>query len=132
MIGLDTSVVLRLLTGQPAKEASVARKRLERAVTEDEEILVTDLVLGEAYFALHYHYGTTKTEARQRILAMLRSNIVSAHPPEAVHAFEAEGGAGVLDRLIHERHRNIGATTLTFDKRMASLEGAVKLSTRAA
>jgi predicted nucleic acid-binding protein len=129
-VGLDTSVVLRLLTGQPAKESVVARRRLEQAVSDGESILVTDLVLGEAYFALHYHYGVTKRDAREQILAMLRSNVVTASPPESIHAFEATDGAGVVDRLIHERHHALQAVTLTFDRKMAALEGAVRLSSR--
>ena len=129
-VGLDTSVILRLLTGQPAREAVAARKHLEQAAGNGDEVLVTDLVLAETYFALHYHYGTTKEEARLTILAMLRSNVVSASPAEALHAFEATRGAGVVDRLIHERHRNLGAMTVTFDRKMSSLEGAVKLPVR--
>jgi predicted nucleic acid-binding protein len=129
-LGLDTSVVLRLLTGQPAREGAVARRRLEQAVSEGEPIVVTDLVLGEAHFALHYHYGVPKHDARERILAMLRSNVLLAAPPEAVNAFEAAGGAGVVDRLIHERHRALKAVTLTFDRKMAALEGAVRLAIR--
>src|SRR5947207_16028366 len=101
-LGLDTSVLLRLLTGQPPREAGVARRRLEQAVRDEEEILATDLALGEAYFALQHHYGTPKEEARRQILAMLRSNVVLASPPEAVRAFESVPGAGVMDRLIHE------------------------------
>jgi predicted nucleic acid-binding protein len=51
-IGLDTSVVLRLLTGEPAAEARLARGRIERAHAAAEPVIVTDLVLAEAYFAL--------------------------------------------------------------------------------
>jgi predicted nucleic acid-binding protein len=127
-LGLDTSVVLRLLTGQPRGQAEAARKRLELAVAEGEPILATDIVLGEVYFALQYHYGVDKREARRKILAMLRSNVVAASPPQAIEAFRDKKGAGVLDRLIHERHRILSATTLTFDRRMGALEGAVKLS----
>lgn len=126
-LGLDTSVVLRLLTGQPARESAAARRRLEQAISASEPVIVTDLVLGEAYFALQHHYRVPKDEARERILGMLRSNVVAASPVEAIHAFETAGGAGVVDRLIHERHRALHAVTVTFDRKMAALEGAVRL-----
>lgn len=130
MLGLDTSVVLRLLTGLPSGEASSARRRLEQAVREGEDVVVTDLVLAECYHALQYHYEVPKAEARLKIHAMLRSNIVRAEPASAIRAFEREAGAGLVDRLIHERHRLAGATTITLDRRMAALEGAVRLPSR--
>lgn len=126
-LGLDTSVVLRLLTGQPPKDARTAKERLHKAVEAHEDVHVTDLVLGEAYFALQYHYGVSKDQARAGLLEMLRSGIVCPSPVEAVRALAAARGAGVMDRLIHERHGHLGCMTLTFDRKMAALEGAVRL-----
>jgi predicted nucleic-acid-binding protein len=127
-IGLDTSVVLRLLTGEPAKEARLARVRIERAHAAADPVIVTDLVLAEAYFALHYHYGLAKEEARSSLHRMANSGVVTIMPPEAVSALAPSAGAGLVDRLIHARHRSLGTITLTFDKKMSALEGAVRLS----
>jgi predicted nucleic acid-binding protein len=129
-LGLDTSVLLRLLTGEPAREASLARARLERAYAARERVIVTDLVLAEAYFALHYHYGIAKEEARSHLRRMAGSGIVTVSPPEAVWALDASAGAGLADRLIHARHRAEGVATLTFDRKMAALEGAVRVGSR--
>jgi predicted nucleic acid-binding protein len=126
-LGLDTSVVLRLLTGQPPAEARLAQARLERAHASAETVLVTDLVLAEAYFALCHHYGLAKDEARSLLHRMATSGVLSVVPPEAVSALAPSTGAGMADRLIHARHRAEGAVTLTFDKKMAALEGAVRL-----
>ena len=60
MIGLDTSVVVRLLVGEPQNIARATRRRLERAVEAGERVLVSDLVIAEAYFALQHHYGIPK------------------------------------------------------------------------
>ena len=46
-IGLDTSVVLRLLTGEPTTEARLARVRIEHAHAAAEPVIVMDLVLAE-------------------------------------------------------------------------------------
>lgn len=129
-LGLDTSVVLRLLTGEPAPEARAARARIERAYADQERVVVTDLVLAEAYFALHYHYGIPKQEARSHLRRMARSGIVALSPPEAVWALDESTGAGLVDRLIHARHRAEGAVTLTLDKKMAALEGAIRVGRR--
>jgi predicted nucleic acid-binding protein len=52
MLGLDTSMVVRLLVGLPEAQAQAARIRLERAVDTGEPVLVSDLVLAETYHAL--------------------------------------------------------------------------------
>jgi len=51
MLGLDTSVVVRLLVGLPEALAQAAQRRLERAVETGERVFVSDLVIAEAYFA---------------------------------------------------------------------------------
>lgn len=129
-LGLDTSVVLRLLTGEPTSEARLARARIERAHATRESIVVTDLVLAEAFFALHHHYGISKEEARSHLRRMTGAGVVTVSPAEAEWALRESSGAGLADRLIHARHRSEGAVTLTFDKKMAALEGAVRLASR--
>ena len=54
-IGLDTSVVLRLLIGEPRLQMEAARRRIERALIAGEKVLVTDLVIAEAFYALRHH-----------------------------------------------------------------------------
>src|SRR5437764_854327 len=63
-IGLDTSVVVRLLIGLPEAQARTARRRLELAVERRERVVVSDLVLAETYHALQHHYRMPKREAR--------------------------------------------------------------------
>ena len=62
-IGLDTSVVLRLLIGEPRVQMEVARRRIERALIVGEKVVVTDLVVAEAFHALRHHYGVPETVA---------------------------------------------------------------------
>jgi hypothetical protein len=108
-------------------EARLARVRIERAHAAGDAVLVTDLVLAESYFALHHHYGMAKEEARSHLRRMAGSGVVTVVPPLAIAALDPSAGAGLADRLIHARHRSEGAITLTFDKKMSSLDGAVRL-----
>lgn len=126
-IGLDATVLLRLLTGEPAAQAAVAHDRLERAHRDGELVIVTDLALAEAYYALTHHYGFAKAEARSLLRRLARSGAVSLSPPEALAALDAAPGAGLVDRLIHARHTRGRLTTLTFDRKMSTLDGAVRL-----
>ena len=128
MIGLDTSVLVRLLIGEPAAQADSARQRLPEATDSGEPVVVVDLVIAETYHALHHHYGIPKSEAQALLRRVLVSGVVTPDPPELPAALEPDrGGAAVVDRMIHTRHRSHGAITLTFDRRQAALEGAQRL-----
>jgi predicted nucleic-acid-binding protein len=128
-IGLDTSVVLRLLIGEPRAQAEVARRRIERALIAGEKVFVTDLVVAEAYHALRHHYDVPQTVTLSRLQDFFNAGVVQVDPVGAAEALGqgARGHAGVVDRLIVTRHRALGATTATFDRRQARLEGGVLL-----
>ena len=126
-IGLDTSIVVRLLVGEPVEQATAAQRRLARAVDGGELVLVTDLALAEAYHALHYHYRVPKDAAQGMLRALISSGVVELRPQGLEGAWGASA-AGLVDRLIHARHRAAGAITFTFDHRQASQEGASLLS----
>jgi predicted nucleic acid-binding protein len=128
-IGLDTSVVLRLLIGEPRAQMEVARRRIERALIAGEEVVVTDLVIAEAFHALRHHYGVPEAVALGQLREFVGSGIANVDPVGARQALDpaARERAGVVDRLIVARHRALGATTATFDRRQARLEGGVLL-----
>ena len=82
-IGLDTSVVLRLLVGVPEAQARAAQRRLEHAIEQGESVIVCDLVIAEAYYALQFHYDVPKAEARRMLMRFVRSGVVTVEPREA-------------------------------------------------
>jgi predicted nucleic acid-binding protein len=128
-IGLDTSVVLRLLVGEPRPLTEAARRRIERALAAGERVIVTDLVVAEVFHALRHHYDVPEAVALAQLRGLLDSGIVHPDPagtPEAV-APGARRQAGIVDRLIVARHASLGVTTTTFDRRQARLEGVVLL-----
>ena len=51
-LALDTSVIVRLLTQEPQALFQTAAQFLETQLTAGVPILISDLVLAEAYFAL--------------------------------------------------------------------------------
>ena len=69
-IGLDTSVVLRLLTGVPLGQAEAARRML--AASRD-TIFVSDLVVSESYFALRHHYEVPHANAARALAVRSQS-----------------------------------------------------------
>jgi predicted nucleic acid-binding protein len=127
VLGLDTTVVIRLLVGQPAAQFAVARRRLARAVDAGDTVLVSDVVAAEAYFALQHHYEVPKAEARTLLRQFLHSGTVQLDPKGGLEAFDEAPGAGLVDRLIHGRYRSLGASTLTFERKQGGLPGAERL-----
>ena len=122
--GLDTSVVVRLLVGLPEREYRIARKRLDEAYRENDLVLISDLVLAEAYHALRYHYIVPEEEARNRLIAFVESGLVLLEPVGGIRALRDGRSSGLMDLLIHERYRSLDVVTLTFDKKQGGLEGA--------
>lgn len=129
-IGLDTSVVLRLLVGQPADHVAIARQRLEQAHADGDQVIVIDTVIVEAYHALVHHYRMEKSEARALLHRMVTSGTILPEPAELVTALEPSLGAGVVDRLILHRHRSLQAFTITFDRALGAA-GAIRLTSDA-
>lgn len=128
--GIDTSIFVRLLTGDPEREYQRILRLLLGLIDDDPatEILVSNQVVGESYVALQHHYGVTKPEARTAMLSVFDSGLVApANGASTLEQLRAKTGAGLLDRLIHEDYLAMGAVTLTLDQRMARLEGAQTL-----
>lgn len=124
--GIDTSILVRLLTGEPPDLFELCVESLRRLVTEEDgEILASNMVIGEAYLAVQHHYGVSKSAAREALGSVLKSGYVSPLGGAAVYeALATSGGAGLLDRLISLDHARDRLATLTLDERMAKLPDA--------
>lgn len=121
--GLDTSVVVRLLVGEPAAQAESARRWLDTAGPG----AVSDLVVGEAYFALRHHYRVPHADALRALRALLgdaRIETTGVAREVLAAALEADSPPGFMDRLIHGDYRRDGVPVMTFDRAAARLPGA--------
>lgn len=127
--GIDTSILVRLLTGEPREGFDKAVRRLTTLVEKRHaEIFASNQVIGEAYIALQHHYGITKADARAALVTVLRSGVVAPlNGASVIAALETSGGCGVLDRLIVDDYERHGLETLTLDERMARLPAARRL-----
>jgi predicted nucleic acid-binding protein len=128
-IGLDTSVVVRLLIGEPLDQTEKAR-RLLLTRPKGAPALVSDLVIGESYFTLRHHYHVSHDAAIQALRRLADDPAIQVSVA-ALHALEqtadATEGPGFMDRLIHAAYRIDGADFVTFDAAAARLEGARQL-----
>ena len=121
--GIDTSILVRLLTGKPADTYTACRDALQ-VLIEDRgaRIFTSNMVIGEAYVAVQHHYGVAKEDARDALLKVLKSGMVSPlHGRSVLTAIADRSGAGLLDRLIADHYRRAELVTLTLDRRMSAL-----------
>ena len=120
--GIDTSILVRLVTGEPPDIHAYCLERLGELVAGGVEVFASNLVIGEAYITMQRHYGASKDDARAGLLDALTSGIVAPLNGQAVlEALSATGGPGLFDRLIADDYSHAGLETLTLDRQMASL-----------
>lgn len=121
---LDTSVVMRLLTGQPADLAGVARSYMAEIERSGGKVFVSNLVVMEAYFACQHHYGMSKAEVFGGLLALFTMPTFVVHPQLTKLLSMpnlASAKPGFLDRLIHAEAAAAHLPLVTFETAAARL-----------
>lgn len=120
IVGLDTSVVVRLLTLDPPDLAACAMDYLRERQAAGDAVHVSDWVLAETYYALQHHYGVPKREVLDALRQFTTSPGVSASETAAmVLALPGLESArpGFIDRLIHRDYLHDGASEVaTFER----------------
>jgi predicted nucleic-acid-binding protein len=121
---LDTSFILRLLTGSPPKQFVLARQKVDETLDQRRALIVSDLVIAETYFALQYHFEVPKKEALEQIRAFLLSGIVESssgsvcfYVIQNVHSYKA----GFVDQLICGQFLSSCEEIFSFDQALAAL-----------
>ena len=122
--GIDTSVLVRLLTGDPEKDYRKTVDALEALIAGEpgSRLVASNQVIGEAYIAVQHHYGVTKKEARAALLEVFASGLVSPlNGASALKAIAVQTGCGLFDRLIVDDYQRHDVVTVTNDRKMAAL-----------
>jgi predicted nucleic-acid-binding protein len=121
---LDTSVVMRLLTGQPQDLSAAARGYMAGVEQAGAKVFVSNLVVLEAYFACQHHYGMAKDAVLAGLQSLLSMPTFVVHP-RLLPLLATEGLAtakpGFLDRLIHAEAATARLPLVTFEKAAARL-----------
>ena len=128
--GIDTSILVRLLTGEPERDFQRTVNRLEAMLQSGSGTRVTasNIVIGEAYFVLQHHYDLSVEESRAALLSVLDSGLVAPVGGKPVmDALRSNKGAGLMDRLIQIDYSATGVITLTHDAKMARLPESQRL-----
>ena len=124
-LGIDTSVLVRLVTGDPPGTYDHCVQELSKLVAQGDEVFASNQVIGEAYIAIQHHYGIDKDSVRTGLANALRSGLVAPlNGRTIIDLLESSGGAGGMDRLIVDDYGHRELPVLTLDQRMSSIKGA--------
>jgi predicted nucleic-acid-binding protein len=130
-IGLDTSVVVRLLVGEPLDQAARAWDFLSQCQTLNKPVHVSRLVVAEAFFVLQHHYKVPTDAALLQLKALLEDQRLASDAITLVVLSAPQLAAakpGFIDRLIHGDYADHGRQFVTFDRTAARLPDAQLLA----
>ena len=117
--GLDPSVVLRLLTGEPSELATHALERYQQGIANGDDFAVGDVVAAETYYALQHHYNKTKEEALAALTAFSAGEGIS-FSPDFRTAIKTPNlhrtGPCFVDRMLVSGYTSKGQVTLSCEK----------------
>ncbi len=128
MIGLDTNVLVRLLTNDDPAQAEAAQRLLETQAGRDAPAFVDRVALVELVWVLQRRYGYDRDAIADAVVALLRTPALrledAARVIDAVRIYRG-GHADFADVMLVLGAREAGCTALaTFDRRAARLDGA--------
>ena len=122
-VGVDTSVLMRLVTAEPTKSHAYCMARLNKLKREGVRVVASNQVIGETYISAHHHYGGALEKIRADLIEVLTGGLVEPqNGPTVLDALSATGGAGLFDRLIADGYAQSGIDTLTLDRAMSRLD----------
>lgn len=125
IVGLDTSVLVRVLTGEPRDLALVALGYLLERKQVGDRVLVSDWVVAEAYYALQQHYGASKKDTLDALANFLASPGIEATGDAAAVLTTPDlesSKPGFIDRVIYRNYLRSGAEEMaTFERAAAKL-----------
>lgn len=127
MIGIDTNVLLRLLVGDEAKQATAARTAILERCSPEEPGYVRHIVLVELAWTLTRAYGFPRdriADAIERILETSQLDVESSNDVIAALQDYRRGPADFADCLLARANLTSGCShTVTFDRKATKLPG---------
>lgn len=129
MIALDTNVLVRLIVDDDLapQQVSAARRRIHA----EDRVLIARCVFLETLWVLERSYGYARTTVAKVALQLLehpRYLIVDAALLTNAVDLYRDSNIGFADALALVGGRAAGTPLLTFDRKLARLEGAELLS----
>ena len=116
---IDTSVIVRYLTGDPPHLADLSA----RLIDSETDLVITDVVVLESAYVLGSVYGVPRERVVDQLVALLRRANIAAYPARKEQVIEAlqlcrpSGRVSFGDAMIWAVARFTGQAVFTLDER---------------
>ncbi|GAA6756796.1 PIN domain-containing protein [Thermus thalpophilus] len=127
---LDTSLLLRLLTGEPPELAARALEVFRGAEEGRYTLVAHPLVVAEAFYTLVSFYGAERAKAARALLDLLdRPGIVLEEEEDLRAALEnaGKGGLSLVDLFLAHKARRQGEGIASLDEKLRKRAGVALL-----
>lgn len=122
MKGLDTNVLVRYLTQDDVAQSSRANRLIADAVSRDEDLYLSTVVLCELVWVIRGAYRFGKSQVLRVLTQVLDTAQFSIEDPDACRRAlteYAEGSGDFSDYLVGIRNQRAGCSvTATFDRKL--------------
>ena len=129
MIGLDTNILLRLVTGDDEAQVKTITRWLA-VHARDETLYVNHVVLAETLWTLKSGYGYARSDLAKFVDSLLGNAVFEIEEmglvEDALRLFKSTQ-ADFADCLIFAKNARSCAVTITFDKAVRELPQATLL-----
>ncbi len=123
---LDTNILLRFITGEPADQAKEAAELVAAAQAGKVRLAVLPMVLAEAVFVLTGFYEQSRSKVADVLMHLISSTGFHAEEPERMLQALKLFGVGKLDFVdcyLAAASIREGRTLVSFDRDLAKLHG---------
>ena len=115
---VDTNVLIRFFTGEPADMAAKARRLIQRADREELLLVVLPIIVAETVYTLESYYEMDRKEVAEKISIFLQSRGIEAIESERV--LDALGRCH--DRGVHFADAYLAAAAADLKEPIASFD----------
>ena len=128
---LDTSVLVRILANKPQPLAANVIANIARRIASGDTMVVSNLVLSEAYYAMQHHYGVDKKTVLASMLVLSEEPgfEFSAVAKQVLATEDLDHiNPGFVDRLICGESVERGIDVLSCEKAFKRMPHATVIS----
>jgi predicted nucleic acid-binding protein len=116
---VDTNILLRFLSGEPAAQAAAARRLFDRAAAGEVVLDVSPVIVAETLYTLLSFYGVQRRVAAEKLSHLLRQNGVKLRDSGQVLAaleYVRTANVGFADAFLAAGAREEEVAITSFDR----------------
>ena len=131
---VDTNVLVRFLTGEPAEMAAKARRLVERADSGEVVLVVLPVIVAETFYTLESYYELARQDVAAKLSEFLQSRgIECMELPRIVNALALcrEEKAHFADAYLAASALELNSPVVSFDRDFDQFKGVRRVEPKA-